>query len=816
MKKLLLISATIITTLGAMGQSNLSNSLGNATEIAKESQRILIKTTNGNAQIRFYSPTAIRIQITKQASFDEFSYAVIAKPVDGIFKVTETPVALTLTTDSCKLVVTKSPVRFSLQTLNGTVLNEDENAFGTNWIGEEITTYKKMQEDEKFIGLGEKTGNLNRRGEGYTNWNTDFFAYPSGGDPIYATIPFYIGLHHQKVYGLFMDNTFKSHFNFGASNNRFSSFTAESGEMNYYLFANTSVAGIIKSYSDLTGRMEMPSLWSIGFQQCRYSYYPDKEVITLAKTFRDKKIPADVIYFDIHYMDKYKIFTWDNNRFPQPKKMLDELEGMGFKNVVIVDPGIKVEDKYKAYEEGKAQDLFIKYPDGTNYTGQVWPGWCHFPDFTKPKTREWWGNSFSGYINDGIDGFWNDMNEPATWGQRFPDLVEADYEGRKATHREWHNVYGFQMARSTFEGSKKLLNGRRPFILTRAAYSGIQRYSAIWTGDNRPEDDHMMAGVRLVNSLGLSGVANAGYDVGGFAGEASKELFSRWMQIGTFCPFFRSHKMVDAKDSEPWSYGEKVEEIVRNYISLRYKLMPYLYGTFYESTQNGMPVARSLAIDYTFDNKIYDWNYQNQYLFGHAIMVAPVVSYKEINKVYLPQGTWYNLHTEQVYNGKQELYVETPMETLPLYIKGSSIIPMQSVVQSAKEMPVDTLYLHVYKGNEANQFVYYEDAGDGYEHLGNKYHKRTFTYQAANNTLVLGKTEGAYVSKFKAIKLMMHGFDGATFKANGVVQNSNVESVEMIAGVSQFDPIGKSIESKKATVVAFTIKNTNDQMIINW
>lgn len=815
MKKLLSFIPAFFTLFTVLSQP-LNRSLSAVTEVSKTDEGLVLLTASGRVNVRFYSPTIIRIQATTTASFSEFSYAVIASPARNIYRMSEEAGKIVLSTDSCKLVISRDPLRFSLQSLDGKVLNEDEPAFGTSWIGEEVTTYKKMQEDEKFIGLGEKTGNLNRRGEGYTNWNTDFFAYPAGGDPIYASIPFYIGLHHNMAYGLFMDNTHKSHFNFGASNDRFSSFTAESGEMNYYLIANTTVAGIIRSYTDLTGRMEMPSLWSIGFQQCRYSYYPDKEVITLARTFRDKRIPADVIYFDIHYMDRYKIFTWDNNRFPQPKKMLDELETMGFKNVVIVDPGIKVEKGYKAYEEGLAGNMFLRYPDGTNYTGQVWPGWCHFPDFTKPAAREWWGASFKGYINDGIDGFWNDMNEPATWGQRFPDLVEADFDGHRTTHREWHNVYGLQMARSTYEGSRKLLNGRRPFILTRAAYSGIQRYSAIWTGDNRPEDDHMMAGVRLVNSLGLSGVANAGYDVGGFAGEASKELFCRWMQIGAFCPFFRSHKMIDARDSEPWSYGEKVEEIVRNYISLRYRLMPYLYSSFYESTRSGMPVARSLAINYPYDNMIYDWKYQNQYLFGHGIMVAPVVSYKEINKVYLPEGTWYALTTEQLYTGRQELYVETPMESLPLFVKGSAIIPMQSVVQHAGEQPADTLFLHVYKGDEHNSFVYYEDAGDGYENLRGKYYRRSIVYDAAKSALTFGQAEGSHPCKFRTIRMIMHGFGDASFRMNGTQVSTVKESIEMIPGVSQFDPIGQSIEGKKATVLTFLIKNSNQEFTVSW
>ncbi len=205
--------------------------------------------------------------------------------------------------------------------------------------------------------------------------------------------------------------------------------------MNYYFIYDYSVAEIIKQYTHLTGRMEMPPLWSIGYQQCRYSYYPDKEVLTLAKTFREKDIPADVIVLDIHYMESYKIFTWSKRDFPNPHELLVELKALGFNVVVICDPGIKVEEGYQAYEDGVKEQIFIKYPDGTNYTGQVWPGWCHFPDFTNPKTRQWWKEQFKDYINVGVTGFWNDMNEIATWGNMLPENMEMDFEGNKTSMR---------------------------------------------------------------------------------------------------------------------------------------------------------------------------------------------------------------------------------------------------------------------------------------------------------------------------------------------------------------------------------------------
>ncbi|MFN9583329.1 MAG: glycoside hydrolase family 31, partial [Bacteroidota bacterium] len=249
MKKIILSIFSIVICLQANSQAKLHQSLGSINGYSNKEPYVLFNTSTGHIRISAYSPVCIRVQINKSTSFEDFSYAVQAKPVAGLINVTDKGSAYELRTDSCYLVITKNPARIALFNHKGELLNEDEPAFGTGWIGEEVSTYKKMQDDEKFIGLGEKTGNLNRRGEGFTNWNTDYFAYPSNGDPIYASIPFYMGVHHNVVYGLFLDNTYKSHFNFGASNNRFSSFTAEDGEMNYYLFASATVAGIIESYT---------------------------------------------------------------------------------------------------------------------------------------------------------------------------------------------------------------------------------------------------------------------------------------------------------------------------------------------------------------------------------------------------------------------------------------------------------------------------------------------------------------------------------------------------------------------------------------
>lgn len=768
--------------------STLSHSLGNLTTWKQEEFGIIGETTYGKFRIRLYNDHTVRIQVTKQEEFEDFSYAVIAEPGAGMTTILDQPENIVIKTSNLVLTVTKYPVRFSFYTHNNQLINEDD-VFGTSWNGDQVTTYKRLQEGERFIGLGEKTGPVDRKGHGYENYNTDNFAYSPNGDPLYCSFPFYIGMHHNLSYGIFFDNTYKSFFNFGASNNRFSSFSADAGEMNYYFIHDHSVAAIIQHYTHLTGRMEMPPLWSLGYQQCRYSYYPDKEVVNVANTFREKDIPADVIVLDIHYMESYKIFTWSKRDFPDPKALLTQLKDLGFNVVVICDPGIKVEDGYKAYEDGVKEEVFIKYPDGTNYTGQVWPGWCHFPDFTNPKARQWWKEQLKEYINVGVTGLWNDMNEIATWGNMLPENMEMDFEGNKSSMRQGRNVYGFQMARSSYEAAKFWMKNKRPFNLTRSGFSGIQRYSAVWTGDNVAYDEHMLLGVRLVSSLGLTGVAFAGYDVGGFVGDANTKLFARWISIGAFSPFFRGHSMINSRDSEPWAYGEEVEQISRNYIKFRYQLLPYIYSLFYEAAQTGLPVQRSLAIDYTHDYKIYSGLYQNQYLFGPFFLIAPVDSTKDLAKIYLPEGSWYYLYDGRRYSGNTEIIIESPLHKLPVFVKAGAVIPMQPIKSHTNEI-THTIILHVYTG-DSSTFSFYEDDGISYDYQKGNYALRRLSHDHHNRRLKISEVEGKFTSAAKRFKLVFHGLDENTHRVivNGRELTLNQDINMSFVALEKFDPI---------------------------
>lgn len=762
----------------------------------------------------YYKSDVVRIHQFKKDEININPYSVVQEPLDIAITVKETGDRFIVRTQDLKVVIDRYLGTFSFYNSKGELINNIDPGLGIECQGTQKTVYNSLQPNEKFIGLGEKTGPLNKRGRGYQNWNTDSFAYTEESDPLYVSIPFYIGIHDQGTYGIFLDNSHKTHFNFGASNNRFSSFSMDDGDVDYYVFSG-SVEKIIESYTWLTGRMPLPPLWSLGYQQCRYSYYPDQEVMNVASCFRSKNIPADVIVLDIHYMDSYKIFTWDEARFPNPQKMIRDLKDIGFEVVVICDPGIKIEDGYEAYDSGKDEEIFLKYPDGTNYEGEVWPGWCHFPDFTRESARAWWQKRMNNYTEMGLKGFWNDMNEIATWGQYLPENIRFSMEGNEATTRKGRNVYGMQMARSTYESSKDNLKGERPFVLSRAGFAGIQRYSALWTGDNIATNNHMLLGTRLVSNLGLSGVAYSGYDIGGFVGDSDSNLFARWIQLGAFSPFFRGHSNINSKASEPWSFGEEVEEIAGNYIRLRYKLMAYIYSSFLEASERGMPVIRSLAINYTQEETIYSENFDSQYLFGKSILVAPIESEERFRKIYLPEGKWYRFFTDETYSGNQQIINEYGIEELPLFVKSSSIIPVYPNAGKNVFERGDVLEVHLYKGDSPNIFEYYEDDGTSYAYEQGSFHRRKISYNPAAKELIFDKSQGDYNSSITQLRCVFHGFSEGELEN---IRNTNFETYSFVDPISDFDPFDNA-ERKRLSidkVQTFSLDYSSEQLVFNW
>jgi len=774
MKNLLTIIVLIISTITEAQIPRLSEQIGTIKNTSRLLHGVEFNLSNAYAAITAYSPTSIRVRVSRQMQSNDFSYAIDDLSSSFNFKnISNEGDKTVLITDSLKVVVNTKPFRISFYNLKGELLNGDDEGLGISWWGNQVSNYKKLHRDEKFIGLGEKTGGINRRGQFYRNWNSDVPGYALNHDPLYATIPFFIGVHDKVCYGIFFDNTHHSYFNFGGgADEELFHFGADDGEMNYYFFGSSTVENILKDYTALTGRTPMPPLWSLGYQQCRWGYANTTELLNVAKTLREKRIPADVVYMDITYMDNYKVFTWDPKNFPDPAGMMNELKKMSFDLVTIIDPGIKIEKGYKAYDEGVDQGHFAKYPDGHLYTGSVWPGRCHFPDFTQSSTKQWWGNSFKESHTDiGVRGFWNDMNEPAAWGREFPNLIEFGDAGNKATLYTVKNAYGLLMARSTYEGTKNLMKGQRPFVLTRASYSGIQKFSAQWTGDNVASDEHMLLGQRLLNSMGVSGIPYVGMDAGGFVGDASAALYVRWMNLAIYSPLFRNHSEINTRSHEPWTFGEANTNFIRGLFEHRYKLLPYLYSTFYAAHISGMPVNRMLPIAYTWDNNVYNDKFGNQFLFGDNILVCPVDSRTISTEVYLPGNiNWYRMGSDKIYSGGP-VFVPSPLNDMPVFVKESGIVPMQGTVQSTKEKGDGVLSVHIWKGKDANSFVYYEDDGNTFNYERSGFYKRTITYLPHEDRITFKSKTGNYTTKFDMIRLVLHGFDKVV---NAMINNTNI------------------------------------------
>jgi len=787
-----------------------SKSIGSVEDLLFHEQGLSFKTGSFHASISFYAEDIIRVRLRPiNCEERKKSYAVVMPPTSNKVEIKEGKDQVTLKSSKAEISFTKKPFRITLKDAKGNVLSEDDPAFGTSLTGTEVCTYRKLQEGERFIGLGEKVGPLDKRGRSYENWNTDKFAYSIEEDPLYLSNPFFIGVHDQGVYGLFLDNTHRSRFNFGASSHRYSWFSAQDGEMDYYLFTGKDIASIIASFTRLTGPMQLPPMWSLGYQQCRYSYYPDHEIKSLARTFREKKIPADALYLDIHYMKDYKAFTFDQDRFPDPVGMHKELKEQGFRTVAIVDPGIKVQKGYGTYDRGVTEDVFIKMPDGERYQCEVWPSWSHFPDFTSEKVRDWWKKELQFYKDAGVSGIWNDMNEPAAWGQSLPEHLEFEMEGQTTTHREARNVYGMQMARATQEGLKSHHKSERPFVLTRAGFSGVQRYSAVWTGDNVSSDEHMLLACRMQMGLGLSGISFSANDIGGFAGEASPALFARWIALGAFQPMFRGHTQVNHRDAEPWSFGEEVEQIARNYISLRYRLLPYIYTCLHRSSQDGMPMMRSLAMIEPRQAEVYDPRFENQFLCGDHLMIIPCTSQVQWIEAYFPKGNWYDIYTDQKYKGGMTHVLPCPMYRQPVLVKEGAVIPMQSQIQSTAEKHDGTLYLHIYLGAQQSS-VLYEDDGISYRY--EKGAMKLTSWNLKKDALSIS-SEGDFKSLFKKIKLIFHGTSAPKeIKSGNKKMKTKEEENRFIHTISGIDTFyadkGAELSSQVRTVTIDMPSNT--------
>jgi alpha-glucosidase len=683
-------------------------------------------------------------------------------------------------TKSLRVQIERTTLRLSLTDLDGKILQEDAAGWPVEFHDQAFRIYKQMSPDEHYFGLGDKVGPLDRRNQAFTLWNTDAYSFQESTDPLYKSVPFFLTMRAGRSVGVLLDNTWCSSFDFGKQMDGIYSFGAEGGPIDYYLLYGPDPKRVVENYAWLTGLPPLPPLWTLGYQQSRFSYETEAELRQVAQKLRADRIPADALYLDIDFQKKNRPFTVDAERFPNFGPMLADLKKEDFHVVGITDLHIAdlPDAGYAPYDSGVASGHFLKNPDGSVFVGKVWPGASVFPDFTQQSTRQWWGTLYTKFVSDGLAGFWNDMNEPSVFNtpdKTIPDDVqhridEAGFQSRVASHREIHNIYGMENSRATYEGLLKISPNLRPFVLTRATYAGGQRYAATWTGDNSATWNHLRLTTPMLENLGLSGFGMSGADVGGFIGTPSPELLTKWTELAAFQPIDRNHSEKGTAQREPWVHGPEQEDIRRRYIEERYRLMPYLYTAVEEMSRTGLPVLRPLFLEFpeaTADKHPLDLDAGNEFLFGADLLIAPSPFPDKLDtyRVQFPPRDWYDywtgerLQTPAAETGSNIL-VRPALDILPIYVREGSILPMQPLTQSTDETPQGPLLLRVYPGRDCKGSLYLDD-GKTLAYKRGEFLRMQFTCEAVGDTVKLhiGPHEGSYHPWWNEFKVEIYGQD---------------------------------------------------------
>ena len=619
-----------------------------------------------------------------------------------------------------------------------TFYSQGKESYATFPVGKGVSLY----------GTGEVTGPLLRNGKSIELWNTDTPGYQkANGNRLYHSHPWVLGVREDgTAFGIIADNTWKQKLILTDSIR----FISEGPAFRVVVIERKTPQEVVMALTDLVGKITLPPLWSLGYQQCRWSYEPDSKAKEIADGFITRKIPCDVVWFDIDYMDSFKIFSFDKTKFPDPLGMNNYLHKRGMRGVWMIDPGVKLEKGYSVYDSGKKMDNYVKDATRKDFVGPVWPGDCVFPDFTSLKTREWWSGLYKNFMAEGIDGVWNDMNDPSVFRVPTTTIPEnAIHQGGgglpEGTHLRYHNVYGMLMVQATMEGILKANPDKRPFILSRSGFLGSHRYGATWTGDNLAIVEHMKMSVPMSLNLGLSGQSFNGPDIGGFGQNTSPELFAQWMSIGVFFPFSRGHACKGTNDKEPWAFGPEVEKTCQTAIGRRYRLMPYIYTLFHEAATTGMPVMRP-----TFFADIKDLSLRtvdDNFLLGDNLLIIP----KWAKNSPVPKGNWKVISI----NGEDSKSDEFQADVMQ---KEGTIIPVGNLIQSTATYSTDSLTLFVsLNASGKAEGNLYEDSNDGYGYKNGEFAMWSFKAETKGNevSFAVKQTDGKLKAKTKLFKVKL-------------------------------------------------------------
>lgn len=652
--------------------------------------------------------------------------------------------------------------------------------------GEAWSHQAQLQPEECIYGLGERAASLDLRRPqtkeqqvpAYQMWNSDRPGkYGPGDDPLYLCIPVYLSLFSGGSYLIFYENSYPATFTF----TEVATATFAGGALRYYLVCG-SPAHLLERYTELTGRPPLPPRWAFGYHQSRWGYETEAEVRRTVTGFQTHNLPLSAIHLDIDCQQEFRAFTIDPDRFPKLSEFSRELAARGVRLIAINGPGVVADPLSKLFQEGKLQEVFCRRADGEIVTAPVWAGWCAFPDFTNPLARHWWSRQYEYLLDLGIEGFWHDMNEPAVlvlWGDRtLPPRTTVHFmEGRGGDHREAHNFYGLLQAQAAYESLSQYRPQQRPFIVSRAGWAGLQRYAWTWTGDVETSWAGLRQTIPTVLNMSLSGIPYTGPDIGGFKGNPSAELYLRWFQMSCFLTFCRTHSADNTKLRRPWDFGEPTLRIIRQFLQLRYQLLPYFYTLAWEANQTGHPPVRPLFWIDTHDSRL--WSVDDAFLLGNALLVCPVVEAGgRSRQVILPPGRWYDFWSDTVFEGPKQVEIATPLEQIPLLIRAGSVLPMEIEQQ---------LILHLYPPIQGDSVDYlYSDPGDGYGESRLEQFRLVRDQQSLELTW---EQQGKYSFPYTSVQLQLHGMK---------LQQAWIDGTEVSVG-------GQSLECDRFQQVRFQV-----------
>jgi alpha-glucosidase len=700
------------------------------TSYTKQGNQVTFNGKDGSKlSLTMNSNSVIKIWFDKSGKLTRSnpSFAVVNEKLENIgdIGVNEESSAYEIFTSKLRIRINKNPMQIQIFDKYQKLIYSDFKDQGHVSDAKGVKACKVLRSDEQFFGLGEKTGTLNRRGKNYKMWNSDRPCYSVTEDPIAKSIPFFMSSYR---YGIFLDNTYKTEFKFGTESSDFYSFEAPDGAFVYYFIYGKDYKEIQQQYIALTGQPIMPPEWALGFAQSRGLYTKENQALEVAAEFRKRKIPIDIIYQDIGWTQNLQDFEWRKGNYTNPKAMLKKLKDNGFKMIVSQDPVVSQKDN-KQWAEADKLGYFVKDVRTNKAYDMPWPwgGNCGVVDFTIPEVADWWGKYQQKPIDDGISGFWTDMGEPA-WSNE-EDTDRLNMKHHIGMHDEIHNVFGLTWDKVVKEQFEKRNPNQRIFQMTRSAYAGLQRYTFGWTNDSGNGNDVLDGWSQMENqvavgiSAGLGGIPFWTTDISGYCGDitdypAMAELYTRWMQFGIFCPLSRAHHEGD-NAVEPWMFGEVAEKNTKAAIEFKYQLFPYLYTYSRKAHDIGLPITRGLFMEYPNDAEAA--KIDNQFIFGEELLVAPVLKKGErVKRVYLPEGEWIDFNDKKTeYLGGEKLPYKAPLNTIPIFVKKGSIIPMMPIMQYIGEKRDYPVTFHIFPNyeDEKASFTLYEDEGENLDYL---------------------------------------------------------------------------------------------------